>query len=89
MTGIDPAATPAPVLTLPYTAVTLTVTALAGGAPRGGATVTLTSDSGAGPVSQTSNTAGVAVFRDLPPGTYTVTAESTLAGATVRGEVSR
>ena len=86
--GIDPAATPAPVLTLPYTAATLTVTALAGGAPRAGATVTLTSDTGAGPVSQTSNAAGVAVFRDLPAGTYSVTAVSTLAGATVRGEVN-
>jgi hypothetical protein len=86
--GIDPAATPAPLLTLPYTAATLTVTALAGGAPRGGATVTLTSGTGAGPVSQTSNAAGVAVFRDLPAGTYTVTAVSTLAGATVRGEVN-
>jgi hypothetical protein len=88
VTGIDPAAASAPVLTLPYTAVMLTVTALAGGAPRGGATVTLTSDTGAGPVSQTSNNAGVAVFRDLPAGTYTVTAQSNLAGATVRGAVS-
>jgi hypothetical protein len=87
VTGIDPAASPAPVLTLPYAAVTLTVTALAGGVPRGGATVTLTAGTGAG-ASQTSNGAGVAVFRDVPAGGYTVTAESTQAGVTVRGVVT-
>ena len=88
LTGIDPAASSAPVLTLPYDAATLTVTAVAGGIPRAGATVTVTPDSGTGPAAQTTNSAGIAVFRDLPSGAYTVTAESTQGGVTVRGERS-
>jgi hypothetical protein len=88
LTGIDPAASSAPVLTLPYDAATLTVTAVAGGIPRAGATVTVTPDSGTGPAPQTTNSAGIAVFQDLPTGGYTVTAESTQGAVTVRGERS-
>jgi len=88
LTGIDPAASSAPVLTLPYDAATLTVTAVAGGIPRAGATVTVTPDSGTGPAPQTTNSAGIAVFKDLPTGGYTVTAESTQGAVTARGERS-
>ena len=50
--------------------------------------MTLTADDGSAPVTQTTNAVGAAVFRDLPVGSYTVTAASTQAGATIRGELT-
>ena len=48
-TGIDPSATGAATVTLPYTAVMLTVTAQVGTTPRADATVTVTPATGTGP----------------------------------------
>ncbi|MET0865647.1 MAG: hypothetical protein ABWZ98_15055, partial [Nakamurella sp.] len=86
--SINPATTPAVTLTLPYTAVLLTVTATTAGVGTPGAVVTLTPAAGTGSPITTGN-GGVAVFRDIPAGTYTVTATVTVGGVvTARGELT-
>lgn len=75
-TGIDPSATGSATVTLPYPAVMLTVTAQVGTTPRAGASVMLTPATGTGPPAGTTGPSGVVVFRDLPAGTYTVTAQA-------------
>jgi hypothetical protein len=78
--AVNPATTPTPTITLPYNAVTLTVTASIGGAPTPGAVVTLTPAGGTTP--QTTGPAGTAIFRDIPAGTYSITATVAATGAT-------
>jgi hypothetical protein len=83
--GIDPSTTHTVTLTLPYTAVTLAVTASQGGTASSGATITLTPSVGGSP-KQT--TADPAVFRDIPPGTYTIVATQTIGTTSYRGELA-
>ena len=86
--GIDPSATPAVTVTVPYTAVLLTVTVTTAGVGTQGAVVTLTPAAGTGSP-QTTGATGVATFRDIPAGTYTVTATVTVGGTvTARGELT-
>jgi len=87
-TGIDPSVTGAATVTLPYTAVMLTVTAQVGTTPRADATVTVTPATGTGPPAGTTNPSGVVVFRDLPAGTYTVTAQAGTGASLVRGTLT-
>lgn len=82
--GIDPATTQTATLTLPYTAVTLAVTA--SGAPDPGATFTLTPAAGGSPI--TTTTAAAAVFRDIAPGTYTIAASKTVGTVTYSGQLT-
>jgi hypothetical protein len=85
VTGINPAVTNAATVTLPYTAVFLTVTVTGTGAAD--AVVTLTPATGT--TSPQTAAAGVAVFRDIPAATYTVTATVTTGGTvTARGELT-
>jgi len=86
-TGIDPAASGTATVTLPYTAVMLTVTAQVGTTPQANSTVTLTPATGTGPPAQLA-ASGVAVFRDLPAGTYTVTAQAGAGATLVRGTLT-
>jgi len=86
-TGIDPSASGTATVTLPYTAVMLTVTAQVGTTPQANSTVTLTPATGTGPPAQLA-ASGVAVFRDLPAGTYTVTAQAGAGATLVRGTLT-
>ena len=83
--AVNPATTPAPTITLPYAAVTLTVTATVGGAATAGAVVTLTPAGGTTPQTTAVPAGGgaaVAIFRDIPPGPYSIVATVTATGAT-------
>lgn len=82
--GIDPATTHTVTLTLPYTAVTLAVTA--SGAPEPGATFTLTPAAGGSPI--TTTTADPAIFRDIPPDTYSIAATKTVGAVTYSGQLT-
>ncbi|HEY7816208.1 MAG TPA: carboxypeptidase regulatory-like domain-containing protein, partial [Nakamurella sp.] len=82
--GIDPSTTHTVTLTLPYTAVTLAVTA--SGAPEPGATFTLTPAAGGSPI--TTTTADPALFRDIAPGTYTIAATKTVGAVTYSGQLT-
>jgi hypothetical protein len=86
--GINPATAPTPTVTLPYIAVTLTVTATIEGAaaPTEGALVTLTP--AAGTIPQTTNASGVAIFQDIPTGTYSIAATVTVATITYTGNLT-
>ncbi len=81
--GIDPSTTHTATLTLPYTAVTLTVTASRAGTDAPGATITLTPASGPA----LTGTAP-AVFRDIAPGTYRIDATLTDGGTTYSGQLT-
>ncbi|HEY5115112.1 MAG TPA: carboxypeptidase regulatory-like domain-containing protein [Nakamurella sp.] len=85
---IDASAAGAATVTLPYTAVMLTVTAQVGTTPRAGATVTLTPATGTGPPAGTTGPSGQVVFQDLPAGTYTVTAQAGTGAGLVRGTLT-
>ena len=83
--GVNPATTPSPTITLPYAAVTLTVTARLAGAATAGAVVTLTPAGGTTPQTTAVPAAGgdaIAIFRDIPPGPYSIAATVTATGAT-------
>ena len=83
--AVNPATTPTPTITLPYAAVTLTVKATIAGTATAGAVVTLTPAGGTTPQTTAVPAGGgdpVAIFRDIPPGPYSMTATVTATGAT-------
>ncbi|WP_420121035.1 carboxypeptidase regulatory-like domain-containing protein [Nakamurella sp.] len=85
-TGIDPSTTHTATVTMPYTAVTLGVTASIGGAASAGATITLTPAAGGSP--KTTPASGPALFADIAAGTYTITATQTVGGTQYQGALT-
>jgi hypothetical protein len=80
-----PSDTHAVTLELPYEAVTLAVTATIAGA-RSDASVSLTPAQGGSPNDTTVD--DPAIFRDIPPGTYTITATETVGTTVYEGELA-
>ncbi len=88
-TGVNPATTPAPTITMPYLRVLLTVLARTGGTPTPGAVVSLVPANGTGSPVTTDDPGGTATFRDIPAATYTVTATFSAGGIeTFRGQLT-
>jgi hypothetical protein len=88
-TGVNPATTPRPTVTMPYLRVLLTVLASTGGTATPGAVVTLVPANGTGSPVTTDDPDGTATFRDIPAATYTVTATvSRGANVTFRGQLT-
>ncbi len=85
-TGIDPSPTHTPTVTMPYTAVTLGVTASIAGAASAGATITLTPAAGGSP--KPTPATGPVVFADIDPGTYTITATQTVGATQYQGALT-
>lgn len=85
-TGIDPSAAHTATVTMPYTAVTLGVTASIAAAASAGATITLTPAAGGSP--KPTPGGEPAVFADIAPGTYTITATQTVGATQYQGTLS-
>lgn len=83
---VDPSTTHTVSVTMPYTAVTLGVTASIAGAPAAGATITLTPAAGGSP--KDTPATGPAVFADITPRSYTITATHTVGPTQYRGELT-
>jgi len=86
ITGIDPSTTHTASVTMPYTAVTLGVTASIAGAASAGATITLTPTAGGSPKATLAT--GPAVFADIAPATYTITATQTVGTTQYQGALT-
>ncbi len=71
---------------MPYSAVTLGVTASIAGAATAGASITLTPAAGGSP--KTTPASGPAVFADIAAGTYTITATQTVGGTQYQGALT-